>query len=314
MSKEKIWCVYVHISPSIKYYVGITSQRPESRWRYGKGYEHNAYFTRAINKYGWDNFQHEIIASNLTEEEAKNFEKLLIKKLKSNNQKYGYNLTGGGDGACGVSHVGEKNPFYGKRHTEASKQLMRDHRPDMSGENNPLYGKTLSDEVKQKISDAAKERFKNKEQINHPIISEERKVQIGKEHSKIILQYDLNMNLIATHDSLLSLEKMGYRRASIRAVCLGKRESYADCIWKYQNDSDAWTSGYIVGTKSDNIYCLDKDFNIVGIYKSYLEANKETGVNRKAISQACNGDKHFSFGYYWLFKDDCEDFIMQSSF
>lgn len=154
MTKEKTWCVYVHISPSIKYYVGITCQRPESRWRYGKGYEYNTYFTRAINKYGWDNFQHEVIASNLTEEEAKNFEKLLIKKLKSNNQKYGYNLTEGGDGACGVSRFGEDNSFYGKHHTEESKQLMKAHRPDMSGANNPFYGKHLSEEAKQKMRDA----------------------------------------------------------------------------------------------------------------------------------------------------------------
>lgn len=306
MDKEKKWCVYVHTSPSNKYYVGITCQRPEARWRNGRGYGHNIYFTRAINKYGWDNFQHEVVATDLLEQEAKKLEKDLIKKLKSNNEQYGYNLTAGGDGACGVSRYGESNPFYGKKHTEESKELMRRNHKDMSRENNPFYGRDHTDETKQKLSRINKLRFQNKDYVYHPIISDERKKQIGKEHSKPILQYDLDMNLIAIHDSLLSLEKLGYRRASIRAVCLGRRETYAGFIWRYQNDSDAWIDGYIVGTKSDNIYCLDKDFNVVGIYKSYLEASKNTGVNRRAISNACKSDNHYSFGYYWFFKDDYE--------
>ena len=284
---DKLWCVYVHISPNNKYYVGITSKKPEERWRNGNGYYYNTYFTSAIKKYGWDNFQHEVIASNLTEMEAKNFEKLLIKKLKSKDRKYGYNMTDGGDGVSGVDRSGDKNSFYGKHHT---------------------------DDAKKKMSDAAKERFEDCSKRLHPTISEARKIQISQEHSKIILQYDLDMSLVAAYDSLLSLEKLGYRRASIRAVCLGKRESYAGCIWRYKNESDAWTSGYIVGTKTDNIYCLDKDFNVVGVYKSYLEANKATGINRRAISKACNCENHFCFGYYWLFKDDCEAFILQSSF
>lgn len=36
--------------------------------------------------------------------------------------------------------VGEKNPMFGKHHSEESKQKMR-MRPDTSGENNPMFGK-----------------------------------------------------------------------------------------------------------------------------------------------------------------------------
>lgn len=304
--KDCIWSVYIHISPSNKHYVGITSQKPEKRWRNGRGYKYNTYFTNAINKYGWNNFQHEVIASNLTEDEAKNFEKILIRELKSNNEEYGYNLTEGGDGTCGVRRYGEDNHFYGKHHSDETKKIMKENHPHLSGEDNHFYGKHHSDEVRQKMSRIAKQRFQDGDKINRPMISEERKMQIGKEHSKQIIQYDLNMNIISVHDSLLSLEKLGYRRASIRAVCLGKRETYAGYIWKYQSDLDAWKDGYIVGTKSDNIYCLDKEFNIVGIYKSYSEASKDTGVNRRIISKACKSDDHYSFGYYWLFKNDYE--------
>lgn len=54
-------------------------------------------FRKAIEKYGWDNFEHEIVAENLTKDEASLMEQTLINKLNSlakNNT--GYNVTGGG--------------------------------------------------------------------------------------------------------------------------------------------------------------------------------------------------------------------------
>lgn len=67
--------------PNGKMYVGITSQDPERRWRKGKGYAEDSFVRKAIEKYGWENVEKEIVASNQTEEEAKNFERLLIKNL-----------------------------------------------------------------------------------------------------------------------------------------------------------------------------------------------------------------------------------------
>ena len=58
----------------------------------------NLYFYNAIKKYHWNNIQHEIIANNLTHDEANNLEVGLIKELKSNDKKHGYNISSGGDG------------------------------------------------------------------------------------------------------------------------------------------------------------------------------------------------------------------------
>lgn len=49
--------------------------------------------------------------------------------------------------------TGENNPFYGKHHTEESKEK---NRKAHLGENNPRYGKHLTEETKKKISDANK--------------------------------------------------------------------------------------------------------------------------------------------------------------
>lgn len=207
--------MYVHISPSNKYYVGITKLKPHERWgKNGYGYR-NQTFYRAIQKYGWKNFQHEIIAEHLTEDEAKKLEIILIDKLQSHISKNGYNVTLGGDGFLGIRKSGENNSFYGKHHTE---------------------------ETKKKLSEIAKERHKNNPNLyKGRRLTEERKKQIGIEHSKKILQFDQKMNFIAEHPNSLSLEKQGFRRASIREVCNGKRETYKGFIWKYEDQKEECT-------------------------------------------------------------------------
>ena len=93
----KNYCVYKHTSPSNKVYIGITSQEPERRWKNGNGYKKNLYFTKAIKKYGWDNFTHEILYNNLTRDEACRLEIQTISEYQANNSDYGYNLSLGGD-------------------------------------------------------------------------------------------------------------------------------------------------------------------------------------------------------------------------
>lgn len=97
------YVVYIHICPNNKKYIGITScKNPNRRWQSGKGYVGSKYFYNAINKYGWENIEHIIMAENLTEIEAKQMEVNLIYINKSNNRKYGYNISIGGESACGI--------------------------------------------------------------------------------------------------------------------------------------------------------------------------------------------------------------------
>ena len=108
MTKDKPYCVYMHINKkNNKKYVGITSQNPLLRWDNGHGYYRNIHFYSAIKKYGWDGFDHLIVKSDISSEEACELEKKLISKYNSNNPKFGYNIT------CG----GEKNilPYESKR-------------------------------------------------------------------------------------------------------------------------------------------------------------------------------------------------------
>lgn len=91
------YCIYKHINLiNGKIYIGQTCQKPEYRWNHGNGYKGSPRFYSAIQKYGWKNFKHEILFSNLTLEEANEIEDSLIKEYKSNSLEYGYNLDNGG--------------------------------------------------------------------------------------------------------------------------------------------------------------------------------------------------------------------------
>lgn len=78
-------------------YIGITCQKPENRWKNGRGYIHNSYFSNTIKKYGWDNFRHEVLFENLPEDQACAKEQALIKLFNTTNPKLGFNLTTGGE-------------------------------------------------------------------------------------------------------------------------------------------------------------------------------------------------------------------------
>lgn len=103
------WYIYKHTSPSGKSYIGMTSKQPEDRWQKGNGYAEHTKFGKAILKYGWDNFSHEILEKNIqTLEEAKVREQYYIALFDS--YRNGYNSTLGGD--CIATDLVPKRQIY----------------------------------------------------------------------------------------------------------------------------------------------------------------------------------------------------------
>jgi len=103
---NKNFCVYKHTFPNGKMYIGITSKTPNNRWENGTGYtkQHQPVMYYAIQKYGWNNVKHEILFTDLTEEQAKLKEQELIKQLHTfihDKKSNGYNMTLGGEGNLG---------------------------------------------------------------------------------------------------------------------------------------------------------------------------------------------------------------------
>ena len=127
------YCVYKHTAPNGKVYIGITGRKPSRRWENGNGYKRNEHFHRAIEKYGWDNIQHEILFDGLSREDAEQKEVELIAEYHSTDRNKGYNLREGGSMSTFSSMSIEK--------------MRCSH-----------IGKSLSDEQKRKISDSMKGR------------------------------------------------------------------------------------------------------------------------------------------------------------
>ena len=66
------------------------------------------YFHKAIKKYGEDNFQWEIIDQANNKEELNEMERFYISEYSSNDPRYGYNMTSGGD-----AHTEQAQDFWG---------------------------------------------------------------------------------------------------------------------------------------------------------------------------------------------------------
>ena len=242
--------VYKHTFPNGKVYIGITSQNPNRRWRNdGSGYliknKNGEYsqplIARAIIKYGWENVCHEIICERLSKEEAESKEIELIAFYKSDNPKFGYNISHGGNinkmseetkKKISESKKGEKNPMYGKHHSDEAKQKVSESR---KGEKHHLFGKHLPEETRRKISASLNGRKHTEEELRK--MSESLKGKyMGKEsfHSKKVAQYDLQMNLIRIWDSVRDIEReTGINHANISRCCNGKYKTSGQFVWKY---------------------------------------------------------------------------------
>lgn len=166
------YCVYSHTNKiNGKKYIGITCQEPIKRWNNRNGYnpygKSKSRFYNAIQKYGWNNFDHEIIASNLTREEANNFEHVLITTLKTNNSDYGYNITSGGDGVARVKHAEETKVKMSKARKEwynnhpdykAPKKTPKEAEEYRKKQRMSHLGKKTSEETKKLLSEIGKGR------------------------------------------------------------------------------------------------------------------------------------------------------------
>lgn len=266
--EQRNYKLYVHIAPNGKKYYGITCQNTEYRWNNGRGYRNNKHLTNAINKYGWDNFQHIVLFDTLTTEEACLLEKCYITLYDTTNPKYGYNNSLGGEHGLHSEQSKKKNreAHLGKYHTEESKRKMsennarywkgksftEEHRKKLSEVNK---GKTLSKETKQKISEATKGR-NNPNYGKH--MTEEQKLKLSKahkgkkaseehkrkisegnkgKHNKPILMYSLEGIFIRRFNSVTAAnEYLGKPKntSNIITCARGKQKTSYGYIWKYE--------------------------------------------------------------------------------
>ena len=152
------YCVYSHTNKiDGKKYIGITSQKkPEYRWRNGFGYVNNVYFYRAIEKYGWHNFVHEILYTGLSKEEAERLEIKLIEEYDSANPKNGYNIELGGNATEKFTPEVRKKISQALKGHSVSEETKAKISAGNTGKTSPMKGKRFSPEFCRKNSESHK--------------------------------------------------------------------------------------------------------------------------------------------------------------
>ena len=209
----KVYFVYIHqLRIDGRVYVGQSCMKSlEARsGAHGHRYKRCPKFYNAIQKYGWDAFEHTIIANNLTLEEANKLEAELI--IKYNSIENGFNINEGG-----------RNHTY----TIEQRQAMSER---MKGAKNPNYGKPRSEETKRRIG------------IANSI------AQLGRKHSPETIekmrkahQKDIPIRCIETGKiyscpSEASWDVHQTRQGGhITQVCQGERHTAYGFHWEYYN-------------------------------------------------------------------------------
>lgn len=141
--------VYVHTFPNGKKYVGLTMQDVAKRWENGGGYKKCPKMWNALQKYGWNNVEHEVVAEGLTKEEAEALEIELIARYDS--IRNGYNADRGGNTTGTHSDetrakISEANK--GKHSTPFTEERKAEYSEKFRGEKNPFFGRRHTEEVK----------------------------------------------------------------------------------------------------------------------------------------------------------------------
>ena len=221
-----MYIVYQHKNKiNGKVYIGITSQKPEQRWRSGEGYKSSPHFYSVIQKYGWDNFEHNILFVELTKEQACLKEQELIKEFNSMNREYGYNSTSGGDifvmneetkQKISQALMGNQNNLGHSCSEEKKKKISEAQK-----------GREFTEEHKQKLSEAAKNR--------HVPCSEEKKQTLKeKSHKKPVYCEELNKVFESVQECG---RQLGIPATNITKLCNGRGKTLKGYHLRYYNDT-----------------------------------------------------------------------------
>ena len=206
----KEYLIYRHVAPNGKSYVGITSlNNPKQRWgKNGVGYKSSPLFSKAIEKYGWENFKHEILEEHVPTQKIDERERYWIAYYKSNDRKFGYNIEAGG---CSHKEVSE----------ETRKKLSAVHK-----------GKPKSAEHRKKLSLA---------NLGHHNTPEAEAKRIAK-RIKPVLQFDKKGNFLNEFSSILEAATvLNIDNSGISKVCKGKAKTCGGFIWKYKEAANYGT-------------------------------------------------------------------------
>ena len=318
---DRNFYVYKHTSPSNKVYIGITIN-PKKRWNKSH-YKYNEHFNNAINKYGWNNFKHEILFSGLTVDEAKQKEIELISYYDSTNPFKGYNISLGGDTISYTTRkkiskklkekgISEKSITYINNNTRKINQY------DLLG--NFIRTWNSYYEIRQEFGDICKsdiyaccirkEYDKSRKVLSYlgyqwrfaddcdDITKYQRRKQDYSVIEKPIYEINNSGKIIGEYDSIQKCsELLNLNPSLISAVCLGRYATTKGHMFIYKDECNEENIKKHLSKTNNRVFAprkkvceIDKNGNILNIYNSIRECAKALEIKSESqISGVCNG-------------------------
>lgn len=279
--ENKKYCVYKHIFPNNKVYIGITCQKPEYRWRNGKGYYQKGQnkIYKAIEKYGWENIKHEILYENLSKEEAEEKEIELISFYNSN-KNGGYNIENGGNCANSI--------------TEETRQKMRLNHKGMLGKK-----KTKEQRIKQSI--ISKKRWENKSEYEkQKEIERLSKLNIGR----VAWNKGLKMSEQARKNNSIA-QKKRYANGCIPTMkgkkhTMESRKKMSEKLKGRKINIETKQKMKENNSNSKKLIILETK----EIFNSGKECAEKLGCHRSNPNFVCNGRMKTCKGYHMMWLED----------
>ena len=303
------WMVYCHTNKANgKVYIGITSKdNPNDRWQSGEGYKRPrgqtialSHFYNAIKKYGWDNFEHEILVEGLTLEQASEYEQKHIKQYDSTNPEKGYNIAKGGKGTVGA------------KHSLATKKLLSDKAKRWVKETGIINfkGEHHTEETKKIMSEKAKNRIAATGVVNFKGChhTKETKAKLSKLRSTPVTMYDLNGKKVLSYESVsAAAEAVGVSIQSISACIHGNSKMSAGHIWRHIDvdqlpESEMPNFNHALSKAVDQ---FSKDGVHIASYPSLKTAAAAVGVSSSSLLTALKRGTR-SAGCIWKYKQPAD--------
>ena len=322
LEEEKKWCVYMHTSPSNKKYIGITSLNPKYRWNNGKGYKTQIVFYRAIQKYGWKNFKHEILFEELSEQEAKEKEIELIAKYKTNlkryqNPSYGYNNDDGGNSCSHLLGVplsqDHKDKISNAPHNEAKKvdvDIFNLNGEYITTTHGIKSASVLTGIEKTNICKCLKGYigYMGEFMFRYHDTDDVKKLNPYKKklppNTRKVYQYALSGEFIRMYESVNeAARQLKCDATNIANVCNGIQQTSNGFIWSYEkrlsveSKNDTRILELVVSS-----YLLDGTYDKT--YNSIAEASSDTGANRRNITACIHGRRKLAGNRMWKIGND----------
>ena len=337
MDESCCWTVYQHITPSNKVYIGITSNTPARRWDCGRGYKGQVFYN-AIKKYGWDNIKHEIIATQLTFDQAALLEQLLIKEYQSNDHVHGYNIDNGGKAhkytdemrkRASELHKGKPGTPWSKERLEKASYKVSQFTLDgkliqvFSSVNDAARATGISDST---ISNACKGNYKTGKGYvwRYGLYNTDIRTGINNKptNAKEICAYDINGVFYKEYKKIRDVSIDGHIPECIHNCLSGRSIKHHNLYWFYKNECinndgeikksiqiNRKSTSSTANKKSSNktyrgkeILAVDDQGIIIKEYDSIKSAVAD-GYNDTNISACLHGKQKKHAGLFWILKE-----------